>query len=99
MIFRICKNCAIKKNLEEFHKSSGYFLYTCKKCFQLQRRVHVSSEKWKNEFKRRSNLSGRKICATCNHLKDLDEFYKNQGKVDGRHSNCKNCYKEKIIIK
>lgn len=43
---------------------------------------------------RRSEVLTRttKKCATCGELKQLDEFYKNVGNLDGLINHCKGCY-------
>ena len=42
---------------------------------------------------------GKKRCNTCGVLKDLDEFYRAAGCVDGRRGDCRECFQAKAVAR
>ncbi len=42
---------------------------------------------------------GKKRCNVCGELKDIEEFYKAAGCVDGRRGDCRSCFQAKAVAR
>lgn len=94
MKIKICTKCHQEKDVSEFHKQKlGLFgvRSVCKNCLR-------SSQAKEKELRLTLIPKGCKICAKCNEIKVLSEFYKHKNCKFGVHSECKKCDKKRKKI-
>lgn len=65
----------------------------CRSCYARHQKAGTAEQ---FPARSRPDLSQRteKVCGTCGELKSLDEFAKSKGRVDGRSTRCKQCYRD-----
>jgi hypothetical protein len=70
---KICKDCGIKKNINEYTNYSGKL---CKECYRQKTLDRVKKHRLKN--KKEKPISDRKICKQCNIEKYKIDFHKSR---------------------
>lgn len=98
VLYKICKSCGIKRDINCFHKhkkSSDGFRSNCKKC-----RSTIEKQKrfdFKNNFIGPLLISYKnnyKICTKCKYEKHIDNFNNYRKSKDGKYNSCLDCRKE-----
>lgn len=92
---KICKDCNIEKDINEYYKMKSWFHNICKKCHNIKQISYL--------HKKKKNLLAsikQQVCILCNIDKNI-KHYKlhniNNGKFYSKK--CKECLKINIIIK
>lgn len=83
--------------IPEIVKQTGIKKPSLQKIFQ-ENNIKLSEENKKAATSRRWNdhqptVDGKKQCSKCGEFKDLSEFHKNNNRLTGTVSSCKDCYK------
>lgn len=88
-----CTVCTIEKELDSYSKDSyrkdGYDT-TCRECKKIQR-------KERNKLRKNIEIPSSKKCSYCSQILSSNSFHKKPGTVDGLHTECKDCKKQKRL--
>jgi len=88
---RMCKQCRIEQNMEEFHKrGNNRREYVCKSCIKINYKTDIKKQH-KHKKKYIARTEGTKTCKGCHKKKHVSEFNKNAVLRDGLSSKCKEC--------
>ena len=83
---KICSNCKVNKELNNYHKRSksvDKLDYWCKKCKKDK----------EQSYNFIPSYGGNKICTTCNNIKLKFDYHKCKRNKDGLENRCKSCCK------
>ena len=88
---KLCTKCKEVKNVSEFHSNrstkDGYHGW-CKKCSNEIRRGQP-----KKQYPRSTEP---KTCPTCSETKSPGNFWRDKCKLDGLHTECKECARDRL---
>jgi hypothetical protein len=92
---KICSECKINKQLNEFYKNSFMtdgLHNKCKNCSSdIQKITREKHKELYTVIDAYNNGKKHKICLYCKENKDIEDFYKNSVKSDGLHDECIKC--------
>jgi hypothetical protein len=98
LLMKTCLDCHESKDLTDFpiaaKRSDGRGSY-CKACMLERSKVSYRKRalaKGKSVRPVKVMIAGYKTCPDCNEHKPVEDFPKNKGTADGRHTYCKPCH-------
>ena len=89
---KVCSICSTIKYITEFNKrktSRDGYQNQCKNCIDNRRKEHF--ELITDEINQH-DINNNKTCNKCNQIKNITEYYKQNGNHDGYYNLCKNCH-------
>ena len=84
-----CTKCGELKSYNDFHKNKcnkDGLQYCCKSCKSKEAKTYNEN---KVEKFYKPKITGMKICVKCKMKKDVNDFYIDKRKGDGRKTRCK----------
>lgn len=88
-----CTVCNNEKDLKNYSKDKyrkdGYDA-TCKNCKKIQRKERTKKRK-------DVEIPSLKKCSSCQEILSNENYHKKPGSLDGLHTECKKCKKEKRL--
>lgn len=86
---KLCIKCNIKKDNDEFRKTTIGYVLKCKECELSECKKETKYKEFKES--EITDEDDTKNCSTCKKLLNLEDFSKNKTRADGYEYNCKNC--------
>jgi hypothetical protein len=93
---RICKICNVEKPIDDFPKTKGHYLWSCKACEYPRVAAYSRAKRAKaREERKRIRAAyvppGIKACKKCGVERPLEEFPKSKSMMDGHTNLCRPC--------
>lgn len=97
---KTCNQCERTLPIEDYHgiwKGSPLRLHRCKDCINqaARKKYQKKKEGWKKTFEEPKHKRDAKECASCHHVKPIDEFGRRSDSPDGHLYYCKPCWRER----